>query len=76
MKVGDLVYYTSPCMVEIQFTGIVIDGPNYRGGEPTYKVWWTNECNSDGSAKVGWWQHWRLRVINDSDELEVISAGR
>jgi hypothetical protein len=52
-------------MVEIHFIGIIIDGPNYRGDEATYKVWWTNMRNSDGSAKMGWWTGSSLRIIND-----------
>jgi hypothetical protein len=66
MKVGDMVHYVEQRMVEIEFIGIIVDGPDYRGDEATYKVWWTNQHNSDGSAKMGWWQYWRLRVINES----------
>jgi hypothetical protein len=65
MKLGDMVYYVEQRMVEIHFIGIIVDGPDHRGGEATYKVWWTNQRNDDGSAKMGWWQHWRLRVINE-----------
>jgi len=65
MRVGDLVYYVEQRVVELQHTGIIIDGPNYRGGEPTYKVWWTNMRNSDGSAKMGWWTGSSLRIINE-----------
>ncbi len=65
MKPGDMVHYVEQRMVEIHFIGIIIDGPNYRGDEATYKVWWTNMRNSDGSAKMGWWTGSSLRIIND-----------
>jgi hypothetical protein len=66
MKVGDMVYYIEQRMVEIEFIGIIIDGPHHRAsGDTRYKVWWTNQRNWNGSATMGWWSDFRLRVINE-----------
>jgi|TARA_Y100000310_G_scaffold342347_1_gene445250 hypothetical protein len=66
MKIGDLVYYVEQRMVEVEFIGIIISGPNYiPGRETSWKVWWMDQHNDDGSAKMGWWGDHRLRVINE-----------
>lgn len=66
MKVGDLVYYAEQRMVEIEFIGVIMGGPIEDPKLGTsWKVWWTNQRNDDGSAKMGWWSARRLRIINE-----------
>lgn len=67
MKVGDLVYYAEQRMVEIEFIGVIMGGPIEDPKLGTsWKVWWTNQHNNDGSAKMGWWSDWQLRLFNES----------
>ena len=66
MKTGDLVYYVEQRMVEVQFIGLIMSGPVYSPtGTPSYKVWWMDQHNDDGSAKIGRWDEYRLRVLSE-----------
>ena len=66
MKVGDMVHYVEQRMVEVAFIGIITSGPHHAPlGKVTWKVWWMGQHNDDGSAKMGWWEDYRLRIINE-----------
>jgi hypothetical protein len=66
MKPGDLVYYFEQRMVEVQFLGLVISGPDHSPtGNQSYKVWWIGQHDAAGSAKIGRWDEHRLRVLSE-----------
>ena len=66
MKCGDLVRYSEVCDF-FQNLGIIVGGPNYIPGRATsWKVWWMNQRNDDGSAKMGWWDDHQLEVLSEA----------
>ena len=73
MKVGDLVEYIENDMggavtIEGQ-EGLIIGGPRKcltGAGWYQWQVFWMTQCNSDGSNKIGWWDEFRLEVINEA----------
>jgi len=71
MKVGDLVEYIENDMGGVVKypgqEGLVLSGPGralYGGNQ--WEVLWLNQRDSDGNSKVGWWDEFRLEVINET----------
>ena len=62
MKVGDLVRYSEihqdPGLKEIFKSGLVLEGPRKASVGLQYRVWWPYQ------NKTGWWDEFRLDVIN------------
>ena len=68
MKVGDLVEYIEGDTSDLQ--GLIIGGPkrdfleHYNDNNPQWQVFWMHHSISGGSSKIGWWDEFRLEVID------------
>lgn len=72
MKVGDLVEYIENDMGGVVKypgqEGLIIGGPDRSIGyspQNRWQVLWLNQHDSNGNSKVGWWDEFRLEVIDE-----------